>query len=410
LVAACELDLQVLVNNLQFFLIRKNTPWMETNFFMIYQTSFKYDSLLNLRNYCNDLISKSPDKIFNSLNYSSIPEKILISLIQNDNLKMNGVQVWNHVLKWGLDQNPGLPSDPESFSEGEFSALKNTLQQCIPLIKFDNFTSKEFLNNVFPYREILPEKLFIDLLKIFLDNDRKPIDQPESPEIELEAQIFKTGSTNVNKIPNIKPLLFNETKSTNISSSKITKSQIFNKPKSTNITSINSKIITLEHVRLISKWIDRLDVHASYEFKLIFRGSRNGFKGNKFHGICDYQSSTVTIIKVKGSNEILGGFNPLEWKSDGKYATTNDSFLFSFDKNRGIKNHILSRVKNSKFAISNDSNRGPSFGESDLILRGRNGYDNCACKNKSYEKAIRLVNSKFTVEEYEIFQITKNLD
>jgi hypothetical protein len=36
------------------------------------------------------LTSKEPDKIFKSLNFSSIPEKLLITIIQNDNLQMEG--------------------------------------------------------------------------------------------------------------------------------------------------------------------------------------------------------------------------------------------------------------------------------------------------------------------------------
>ncbi|GBC09333.1 hypothetical protein RclHR1_08780004 [Rhizophagus clarus] len=444
LVAANELELQELVNHLQSFLIQKNTSWIVKNFSLIYQTSLENDSLSELQNYCNELISKKPEKIINSLNFTSIPEKILISLIQNDNLIMNEVQVWNHVLKWGLNQNPGLPSNPESFSEDDISALRNTLKQCIPLIKFDDFTSKEFLDNVFPYREILPEKLFIDLLKLFLDYDHKEINQvelDEAKEIEPEPLKFdkiENESTDVRNIPIIEPSTYryvrnipnigpstnarnipniesstnvinipNSGPSTSVRNIPNIVPQIFNAPWLNDISSINSTIITSEHIRIISKWIDRLDFNASYEFKLIFRGSRNGFKSKKFHEICDNQPCTVTIIKVKGSNEILGGYNPLEWKSDGRYATTNDSFLFSFDKNQGIENHILSRVKSSKFAISNDSNRGPSFGESDLILRGSKVYNNSVCTKKSYEKQIRIINSRFSVEEYEIFQVTK---
>src|ERR1051325_6430740 len=33
----------------------------------------------------------------------------------------------------------------------------------------------------------------------------------------------------------------------------------------------------------------------------------------KFHEICDNQSCTVTIVKVEDSDEILGGYNPIEW-------------------------------------------------------------------------------------------------
>ncbi|UZO08899.1 uncharacterized protein OCT59_029143 [Rhizophagus irregularis] len=350
MVAASEFDLQELVNHLQSFLIQKNTSWIIENFSLMYQTSLENNSLTELQNYCNDLVSKKPVKIFNSNNFSSIPENILISLIQNDNLNMNEVRVWKHVLKWGLDQNPGLPSDPESFSGDDFSTLKNTLQQCIPLIKFDNFSSKEFLDNVFPYRKILSENLFIDLLKLFSDHDHKSTDQPESEEtkeIESEAQTFE-------KI---------ETQSISI------------------------------------------NVNASYEFKLIFRGSRNGFTTKTFHNICDNQSRTVTIIKVKESNEILGGYNPIEWKRGGVYAATYDSFIFSFDKNQSINNYILSRVLDSDFAVSNHTCHGLSFGKSDLVLRGA-FFDNCVCSKISYDKPIRNSSDKFSLEEYEIFQIT----
>src|SRR5215204_1512234 len=50
----------------------------------------------------------------------------------------------------------------------QVNILKNTLQQCIPFIKFYNLTSKEFLDKVLPYEEILPKELYKDLLKTFL--------------------------------------------------------------------------------------------------------------------------------------------------------------------------------------------------------------------------------------------------
>ena len=81
---------------------------------------------------------------------------------------MSEVQVWEHVLKWGIAQNPELPSDPTSFSSDDFNALKKTLQQCIPFIRFYNLTSKEFMVKVLLYEEILPKELYKDLLKKFL--------------------------------------------------------------------------------------------------------------------------------------------------------------------------------------------------------------------------------------------------
>src|SRR5437016_7318826 len=122
-------------------------------------------------------MTKEPDKLFKSPNFSSIPEKLLVSIIQNDNLQISEIQIWEHVLKWGLAQNPELPSDLTNYSKDNFKTLKNTLQQCIPFIRFYNLTSKEFMDKVLPYEQILPKELYKDLLKTFLsllDPNSKP--------------------------------------------------------------------------------------------------------------------------------------------------------------------------------------------------------------------------------------------
>ncbi|GBB87311.1 hypothetical protein RclHR1_13740006 [Rhizophagus clarus] len=257
--------------------------------------------------------------------------------IRHENFQMSDVQVWEYVLKWGISQNPELSSDPSSYSKDDFNTLKNTLQQCIPFIRFYNLTSKEFLNKVYPYKKVIPKEL--------LDN------------------------------------LF--------------------------------KIITFQHAELISKWIDKLeitdDIKNSYEFKLILRGSRDGFSPHKFHEICDNRSHTISIIKVQGSNEILGGYNPIEWKSiDHGYSSTYDSFIFSF---KSIENYILSRVKKETSAIFHSSYCGPSFG-SGLVLCGTKFYNHSYCRNMNkypnYEKSIREIHGYFSVEEYEVFQIIKD--
>ena len=109
LIAANELNLQELVDYLQTFLIEDKANWIEQNFVLVYQTIFEDNSFLELQKYCTDLMSKEPDKIFDSPKFSSIPEKLLISLIQNDNLQASEIQVWEYMLKWGLAQNPELP-------------------------------------------------------------------------------------------------------------------------------------------------------------------------------------------------------------------------------------------------------------------------------------------------------------
>ncbi|GBC27063.2 carbohydrate-binding module family 13 protein [Rhizophagus irregularis DAOM 181602=DAOM 197198] len=364
LVAANELSLQELIPHIQSFLIENNENWIEQNFNLVYQTSFENNTFLDLQKFCTELISKHPEKVFNSFDFTSTPEKALISLIQHDNHQMAEVQVWEHVLKWGIAQNPGLSSDPSCYTNDDFNALKNTLQQCVTFIKFTEFTSKEILNKVHPYKKIIPEKLYDDTIKYFLDN------------------------------PNNKP------------EPKLIKS----------IKNIDSIIITTQHAELISKWIDGLEItdelKNSYEFKLILRGTRDGFTAEQFHEICDNRSRTVTIIKVKGSSEILGGYNPIEWKSrnniNNYHGTTKDSFIFSFMNKESIIDHIISRIENENCAINYWHQLGPSFGEGDLQIYGNVSFKKSKtsrCYKSSYDKQIRNTQRAFSVDNYEIFQI-----
>ncbi|GBB98673.1 hypothetical protein RclHR1_32990001 [Rhizophagus clarus] len=355
LVAASELSLQELITHLQSFLIKDKNNWIKQNFNLIFQTSFNNDSFLKLQSFCTELMTKEPEKIFNLIDFNSISEKCLISLIQNDNIQMDDIKVWENVLKWGIAQNPELPSDPSNYSKDDFNLLKNTLQQCIPFIKFYNLTSEEFLNKVYPYKKIIPKELRENLLKYFLNPNNQSIKKSKN---------------------------------------------------------IDSKLITNQHAELISKWIDRLkitdEIKNSYEFKLILRGSRDGFSPSKFHEICDNQSHTITIIKVKDSNEIIGGYNPIIWKSDGNWSTTKDSFIFSFKDKDSSENFILSRVNNTSLAIYNSDCHGPTFGYGDLLLIGDYFYNLSLCDGFAYENRIRETVNKFSVEEYEIFQIIKD--
>ncbi|GES83690.1 carbohydrate-binding module family 13 protein [Rhizophagus clarus] len=327
LVAARDLNLQELIPHLQTFLIKNETNWMEQNFNLIYQTSFKDDSFLDLQKFCTELISKQPEKIFKSPSFVSISEEALIAIIRSDNLQMNEVQIWEHVLKWGIAQNPELSSDSSSYSNGDFVALKNTLQLCIPHIKFIKFTSREFLNKVYPYKKIIPEELYESLIRVFLDNDYNPSSKIESQMKEIN---------------------------------------------------IDSKIITNQHVGLISKWIDKLEITNGiknlYEFKLILRGSRDGFMPKTFHEMCDNISCTISIVKIKNSTEIVGGYNPIKWKNEGGFGITNNSFIFSFMNKENIEDHLLSRVNDERKAINFWTYCGPSF-EKDLTKK-RSGTQN----------------------------------
>ena len=47
--------------------------------------------------------------------------------------------------------------------------------------------------------------------------------------------------------------------------------------------------------------------------QLLYRGSRDSFKTNAFCDLCGEKGETLTIIKTKEFNQILGGYTNISW-------------------------------------------------------------------------------------------------
>ena len=370
LAAADVLCLQELVDYLQKYLIENKSEWIEQNFGFIQQISSQSNNLLKLQEFCTNLIVQSPEKLFNSSDFTSLSENSLVSIIKRDDLQMKEVEVWEHVLKWGIAQNQTLVPDPKTWSKDDFKKMKNTLKNCLPLIRFFCLSSIEFSQNVRPYKKLLNKQLFEDLLNFYL----------------------VPNSVSTDNILGPRKIKVNE------------------------IKIIDSQIVDSSIASIVSKWVDKVVVnddnyeesYLPYKFKLLLRGSRDGFTPKKFHELCDGKHNTVTFIKVKGTKEILGGYSPLKWEPFDVWGETKDSFIFSF-KDNNVKDTIISNVENTDRALYNYSTYGPCFG--DIIIYANTGesndYNNIYCKKRYYEKKTRDTEDQFSMEDYEVFEITK---
>ncbi|GBC11516.2 BTB/POZ protein [Rhizophagus irregularis DAOM 181602=DAOM 197198] len=75
-----------------------------------------------------------------------------------------------------------------------------------------------------------------------------------------------------------------------------------------------------------------------------------------------------------------------------------------------IKDSIISNIENTEYAFYNGSYVGPYFGK-DLIIYSSSSdfedYSHRYCRKNYYEKIIRDTEDLFSIEDYEVFQITK---
>ena len=116
-------------------------------------------------------------------------------------------------------------------------------------------------------------------------------------------------------------------------------------------------------------------------WKLLWRGTRDGFAGSEFHNRCDYQGATVTVVKSE-SGYVFGAVTGVNWASRGGVINVNGmvdtryscstslcSFLF------GIRTHgspdaavIFKPTKHTQQAMYDSPKFGPSF--TGLMIHG----------------------------------------
>ncbi|RHZ67645.1 hypothetical protein Glove_300g56 [Diversispora epigaea] len=138
----------------------------------------------------------------------------------------------------------------QSLTVTNLKALKTTLQNCLPLIRYFHILDEDIWEKVKPYEKILEKQLWGDMIQRHMF----PISQ-----------------------------------------------------------------LTVE----LSSWIDRKSTTYSlesipYEFQLIFLGSRDGFRPKTFWNMFHGYSGTIVVAKVDGTDETVGGYNPLAWDNSIK--------------------------------------------------------------------------------------------
>ena len=104
----------------------------------------------------------------------------------------------------------------------------------------------------------------------------------------------------------------------------------------------------------------------------LYRGTRDGFLAKDFHDKCDGHPQTLTIFKAKKSSYIFGGYTSAAWESKSTDQINNydpTAFIFSLTNkdNQPFKSRI--KVNHHKNAIYCCSLEGPSFGNSDIIIK-----------------------------------------
>src|SRR6185369_10342275 len=107
---------------------------------------------------------------------------------------------------------------------------------------------------------------------------------------------------------------------------------------------------------------------VKYEFKLLYRSSRDGLNATTFHQKCNNINKTLVVGKIQSSEQIIGGYNPLNWNGNHIYKNTTESFIFNINNRNDINTAQFSYVINNHYvnAVYCNPSYLPTFGACDL--------------------------------------------
>ena len=123
----------------------------------------------------------------------------------------------------------------------------------------------------------------------------------------------------------------------------------------------------------------------SSDWKLIYRGTRDGFAASSFHTFCDNKGPTITLIKSVGDC-VFGGYSDVSWTSRNNYIQSTDAFLFAFVSNGLGTTPFRGRLfQNSQHAMFDHSSYGPTFGSGhDLHISSDSNSNEASYMNWGY--------------------------
>ncbi|RHZ71578.1 hypothetical protein Glove_256g112 [Diversispora epigaea] len=155
LIASNELELDELIDYLQTYLINNCVRFsVKSKFAQIYRTSYQ---VKNLEDFCNNIIAKYSNTIFESGNFDYLPEGALISILKRDDLQLKESKIWGYLIQWGKAKNPNLP-----IGNRQIYPYQQLLEH--QLFSDINFEYTK-ISNIMPNEHTLEISSWIDMIK-----------------------------------------------------------------------------------------------------------------------------------------------------------------------------------------------------------------------------------------------------
>ncbi|CAG8596593.1 15780_t:CDS:2 [Funneliformis caledonium] len=362
LIASSKLHFPEVVSYVQEYLVEKHKAWLLNNFSTVVNSIFKLEYCRNLQNFCTSYICVEANIYLSTRDSLKLNKRILSLILNLDNLYIEEDDVWEFLMRWGIEHTKVLLSkrDITKWNGEDIEELRSTLDGLIPLIRFREISSDDFYEKIRPYKIIIPHEIYEDIMAYHLIGAETKIGMPSGP---------RRGF-------------------------------------------IDSVIINSKQAAIVSNWIDGgkpdddinllIPKNNPYTFSLIYRGSQDGLNLKSFREkYKKLKCSTILVVKLKNSDKIIGGYSNYFYYFSTNYNDESGSFLFNFDQNIKSCKKIDGLFKNLYNGLY-DFNTQLVFAHGDLTINFENLSINC--KQISFKERVLKQESAYQVEDIELFR------
>ncbi|KAF0476752.1 BTB-domain-containing protein [Gigaspora margarita] len=357
LLASDILLLQDFLDFLKIKLLEENkVNWRKNEIVYALKASYRISSLQELYLVCQDLVAETPSILFESSEFPTIDEELLIDLLKLDMICGSELIIFNKLIEWGIVNTPNY--DTMSDKTSQLNALGATIEEGLQQIRYNSI--KDFIHE---YDQILPKS---DSL------------------YKLPPRIYYT----------VEPRVISN-RFTGLIAAWINRKD----PLKVQYTSVNNPF----RFRHVFRMNDRTNFSS--------RHYRFHHYSNKLPTIRCHEGPSLMIMKIKNSGKFIGAYNPIQWKqgSGRCCGSTSESFIFSCDDKFG-SNYRLSRVKNFDHAVCLVSDFGGllNFGE-DLMFTFDKENVKCKIKAKFYEP-LTFAEGIYEIDEWNVYKVRRKDD
>ncbi|GBC02017.1 hypothetical protein RclHR1_04410010 [Rhizophagus clarus] len=193
LMSVDEFGLHTLYEHIQVFMINNLKRFLQNDTIKILEIIFQHESLATLRNSCFETICQEPNILFGTDKILELSAELLELFLEREDLSLIEIKVWDNLIKWTHAKHPTIDTDTSKWSKEDSTLMKETISRFIPLIRFQDITSREFSHKILPYEDLLPKKLRHEILNSYLDPNMKQVELLPSRFVSRSFKMFPNG-------------------------------------------------------------------------------------------------------------------------------------------------------------------------------------------------------------------------